>query len=441
LDVLEQFLNHIARHKLCNLSDSILLAISGGIDSMAMLHLFKEAGYRIGVAHCNFQLRGEESNKDELLVVEECKRLAIPFYIKKFDTETFAWEQGVSIQMAARDLRYVWFEDLVKTHAYNFLATGHHFDDSMETILLNLTKGTSIEGFAGIPLKNKNIIRPLLFATRAQVTQYATEKGVRWREDESNFTDDYQRNFIRHHVIPKLKELNPSLESTWQNGLEKIEGDLELLHLGFNDWKRESVLESEDRIVIAKKSLRNFYAGASALWRYIKGFAFNFEQAREIIHAINGQSGKRFLSPTHILIVDREELIITPHSQEWSAARIENGDREVPLGPWRMFFSTGESPTIGADKMEAALDADSLKFPLTWRKWKKGDAFQPLGMKHKKKLSDFLVDNKISIADKNITTVLESAGEIVYVVGWRIDDRFKIQESTKRVLNIRVAKV
>ncbi len=439
--MLEQFLNHIARHKLCTLSDSILLAVSGGIDSMAMLHLFKEGGYRIGVAHCNFQLRGAESDKDELLVVEECKRLAVPFFVRRFETETYAWEQGVSIQMAARDLRYAWFHELVKEHGYNFMATGHHFDDSMETILLNLTKGTSVEGFAGIPLKNRNIIRPLLFATRAKVTEYANNKGFKWREDESNLTDDYQRNFVRHHIIPKLKELNPSLESTWQNGLEKIEGDLELLHMGFNNWKKESVSESKDRFVIKKKSLQTFYASASPLWRYIKAFAFNFEQAREIINAINGQSGKRFLSPTHILVIDRDELIITPHSQEWHAAKIESGDREVPLGPWRMFFSEGETPTISADKMEAALDADSLKFPLTWRKWKKGDAFQPLGMTHKKKLSDFMVDNKVSLADKNITTVLESDGDIVYVVGWRIDDRFKIRESTKRVLNIRVARV
>ena len=235
--------------------------------------------------------------------------------------------------------------------------------------------------------------------------------------------------------------MNPSLETARQNGLEKIEGDLELLHRGFNDWKKEFVSESTDRFVIKKKSLQNFYAAASPLWRYIKTFSFNFEQAREIIQAMNGQSGKRFLSPTHILVIDRDELIITPHAQEWSAARIESGDREVPLGPWRMFFSTGETPTISADKMEAALDADSLKFPLIWRKWKKGDAFQPLGMKHKKKLSDFMVDNKISLADKSITTVLESDGEIVYVVGWRIDDRFKIRDSTKRVLNIRVARV
>ncbi len=378
---------------------------------------------------------------DELLVQEECKRLAVPFFVRRFETETVAWEQGVSIQMAARDLRYAWFEDLIKSHSFNFLATGHHFDDSMETIMLNLTKGSSTEGLAGIPVKNKKIIRPLLFATRAQVASYANEKSLTWREDSSNVTDDYQRNFIRHHIIPKMKELNPSLESTWRQGLEKIEGDIELLHLGFDEWKSKFISETTDRIVIDKKAFHGFHGGASALWRYIKSFSFNFEQAREIIQAMKGQSGKRFLSATHLLVVDREMLIVAPHPEDWSAVKIDDGEREVPLGPWRMFFTTGITTTTGADRMEAALDADVLKYPLTWRKWKNGDTFQPLGMKHKKKLSDFLVDNKLSIADKNITTVLESDGQIVYVVGWRIDDRFKIRDTTKRVLNIRVAKV
>lgn len=406
---------------------------------MAMLHLFKEAGYRVGVAHCNFQLRGEESVGDELLVQSECKALDIPFFVQRFDTETYAWEQGLSIQMAARNLRYAWFEELLRRHSFDFIATGHHFDDSMETILLNLTKGTAVDGLAGIPVKNNNIIRPILFATRAQVEKFAREKHIVWREDESNLTDDYQRNFVRHQIIPRLKELNPSLEHTWQYGLEKIQGDVDLLHHAFENWKSEFISQATDRITVDKKGLQLFSASATVLWRYIKNYAFNFEQAREIIHALNGQSGKRFLSSTHLLVVDRDVLIITPHPQEWNAVRIENEYGEVPLGPWKMFFSNGMA-TSGS-RMEASLDADELKFPLTWRKWKNGDSFQPLGMKHKKKLSDFLVDNKLSLADKNITTVLESEGEIVYVVGWRIDDRFKIKETTKRVLSIRVAKV
>src|SRR5688500_3351024 len=224
--MLEQFLNHITRFRLCEKSDRILVAISGGVDSMTMLHLFQQAGYQFSVAHCNFQLRGKESDDDEIFVKDVCQQLQIPVYTRRFETESFAWEQGLSIQMAARDLRYAWFNELMNLHDYQLLATGHHLDDSMETILLNITKGSSTEGLAGIPVKNGKIIRPLLFASRAQVEKYAGEIDIRWREDKSNLTDDYQRNFIRHHIIPKLKELNPSLETTWQHGIEKIQGDL-----------------------------------------------------------------------------------------------------------------------------------------------------------------------------------------------------------------------
>ncbi len=211
---------------------------------MTMLYLFRAAGFNIAVAHCNFQLRGKESDDDEDFVNEVCKNLGVPFFVHRFDTESYAWEQGLSIQMAARDLRYAWFEDLLKIHSFNWLATGHHFDDTMETILLNLTKGSSVDGLGGIPVRNGNIIRPLLFATRAQVEKFARENAIAWREDKSNLTDDYQRNFIRHQIIPKLKELNPSLESTWQIGIEKIQGDLDLLHHAFDEWKHKHVSEN-----------------------------------------------------------------------------------------------------------------------------------------------------------------------------------------------------
>jgi tRNA(Ile)-lysidine synthase len=343
--------------------------------------------------------------------------------------------------MAARDLRYAWFEDLLKVHSFHCLATGHHFDDTMETILLNLTKGSSTEGLGGIPVRNGNVIRPLLFATRAQVEKFAKENGIGWREDQSNLTDDYQRNFIRHQIIPRLKELNPSLEATWRMGLEKIQGDLDLLHRAFNEWRNDHISESADRVTIRKKAFDSMSAPAALLWRCIRTYEFNFEQAREIIHALKGQPGKRFLSVTHTLVVDRDDIIITPHPQELNAVNIHLDHEEVNLGPWKLHLSNGNSDTPRAGKMEAALDADELIYPLVWRKWKNGDLFQPLGMNHKKKLSDFLVDNKLSIADKNAITVLESDGRIAYVVGWRIDERFKITPRTKRVLNIRVEKV
>jgi tRNA(Ile)-lysidine synthase len=421
------------------MSDSILLAVSGGIDSMAMLHLFKEAGYTIGVAHCNFQLRGEASEIDEALVRDECKKMEVPFFVRKFDTQHYADENGLSIQIAARELRYTWFNELLKDNSYDVVATGHHFGDTMETIILNLTRGTSTEGFTGIPVKNKNIIRPLLNATREQIAKYIQEKRIPWREDESNLTDDYQRNYIRHHIIPKLKEINPSLESTWQNTIEKIEGDLELLNRGFETWKEKFVVERGERVLISKEGLRR--GSASELWRLIRSFGFNFEQTKDIVHSIDGQSGKRFFSDSHLLVVDRHEVIVTTVPQQLIDVQIEPGDREVLLGPWKMSFSLDNDTIHGTDKMCASLDADAVAFPLTWRKWRNGDFFRPLGMRHKKKLSDFFIDNKLSLADKEMATVLESNGEIVYVVGWRIDERFKIKDTTKRVLNIQVIRV
>jgi tRNA(Ile)-lysidine synthase len=439
--MLEQFLNHLSRFELCQKTDTILLAVSGGVDSMTMLHLFMKADYHFSVAHCNFQLRGKESDDDELFVREVCKKLQVPVYTRRFETESFAWEQGLSIQMAARDLRYAWFDELMNFHGYNLLATGHHLDDSMETILLNLTKGSSTEGLAGIPVKNGNVIRPLLFASRAQVEAYAAEMSLTWREDKSNLTDDYQRNFIRHHVIPKLKELNPSLESTWQQGIEKIQGDLELVHHYFEEWKTKFVKETPYRIDIQKKGLEPFHVSAALLWRFIKKYAFNFEQAREVIHGLKGQPGKRFLSSTHVLVIDRDALIISPHPQEWNTVHIEREQHEISLGPWKLQLSLPENTIHGSGKMEASLDADKLTFPLVWRRWKNGDSFQPLGMKHRKKISDFLVDSKLSLVDKNNVTVLESAGQIAYVIGMRIDDRFKITDQTKAVIHIEVEKV
>jgi tRNA(Ile)-lysidine synthase len=321
------------------------------------------------------------------------------------------------------------------------LATGHHFDDTMETILLNLTKGTHTDGLVGIPLKNGSIIRPILFATRSQVEQYARRHAILWREDQSNLSDDYQRNFVRHHIVPKLKELNPSLETTWQTSIEKIQGDLELLHQSFNHWKDDFVVESSDRITILKKGFDPYLAADSVLWRFIKKYSFNFEQAREIIQTLKGQPGKRFLSPTHLLVVDREALIITKYQQERSPVTIEEGQDECVFGPWKLQLLEVSEIRLNSGRMEAFFDADKVSFPLLWRNWRNGDSFRPLGMPHTKKISDFLVDNKLSLVDKKNVTVLESAGQLVYVVGWRIDDRFKITDQTTRILNIRLEKL
>ncbi|MBL0739915.1 tRNA lysidine(34) synthetase TilS [Chryseolinea lacunae] len=430
----EQFLNHIARFDLCTPGDTLLLAVSGGVDSMAMLHLFHAAGYNLGVAHCNFQLRGKASDGDEAFVHDACTALNIPVFVRRFDTEAYAWENGLSTQMAARELRYAWFEEIRTTHHYAYLATGHHFDDSMETILLNITRGASTEGMAGIPVKNGTIIRPLLFATRAQVEKYAADKKLSWREDESNLTDDYQRNFIRHQIIPLLKELNPSLETTWQAGIEKIQGELAVLHEAFALWGKKYITQAGDKITLTKQGLQAHPQAQSLLWRFVKTFGFNFEQAKEVVQALRGQPGKKFLSATHLLVIDRDVLIITPHQHHWHDVTVAHDTTESTLGPWHLRIEPCAPNERGTSGTEAVLDASLLRYPLLWRKWKPGDAFHPLGMDHKKKLSDFFIDKKLSIADKESATVLESHGHIVWVAGHRIDDRFKVTEATKQTL-------
>jgi tRNA(Ile)-lysidine synthase len=434
----EQFMNHINQHKLFRPSDQILLAVSGGVDSMVMLHLFLEAGFRVGVAHCNFQLRGNESDGDEEFVQNVCKKLTVPVVVKRFDTQAYAWENNLSTQMAARELRYSWFDHLLEENQYQFLATGHHFDDTVETILLNWIKGSSLEGLAGIPVKNRKVVRPLLFATRGQVEQYAIEKGIQWREDQTNLTDDYQRNFIRHQIVPKLRELNPSLEATLHTGIEKLQSDLELIHFQVDSWRRQFVLTEGEKVSISKKGFDSFPQGFHLLWRCIKEYGFNFEQAREIIHGLHGQSGKRFLSPTYQLVIDRDQVILSPHEKFWDEILINEGQQQAILGSWDMGIQKTSSLELSKDSLKAMLDADKVKYPLRWRRWKAGDFFYPLGMEHKRKLSDFLIDNKVPVTEKDSITVLESAGEIAWVVGYRIDNRFKITPETRFALTFSI---
>jgi tRNA(Ile)-lysidine synthase len=431
--MLEQFLNHIRQNDLFEPDNKILVAVSGGLDSMVMLDLFKQARFPIGVAHCNFQLRAEDSDGDEQFVKQVCQQLNIPFYSKRFDTTNYAKQNGLSIQMAARELRYAWFDTLIGED-FDYLATGHHVNDSIETILLNWIHGSGTDGLSGISRKRSAIIRPMLFATREEIECYAKEKGIVWREDQSNQTDDYQRNFIRHHVIPKLKEINPSLESTLYYGQRKIKEELDLLENYLNQWCEENVSLKDSNTLIKKKAVVN----AALLWRAVKDFGFNFDQCEDIVQALNGQSGKQFLSPEYQLTIDREHIIISPHQDFWKEVKIEEGQERSLLGSWDMQIEKLSSVAVSSDSMVAILDADKIKFPLQWRKWKAGDYFYPLGMEHKRKLSDFLIDNKVSLADKNVVTVLESAGEIVWVVGYRIDNRFKITAETHSALSFSI---
>jgi tRNA(Ile)-lysidine synthase len=439
--VLRPFLTHI--ENLCKTTDKILLAVSGGMDSMVMLHLFLQAGFSVAVAHCNFQLRGEESDEDENFVAAKCKKWGIPFHSIQFDTNNYAIQHGLSIQMAARELRYNWFHQVKEKENANWIATAHHLSDSIETVLLNLTRGTGLDGLVGIADKNDFVIRPLLFATHKEVANYAAETGVIWREDRSNETDDYQRNFVRHQIIPKLEQINPAFEQSIAKTVERLSGDGAILTQAIEVWKKQFQKNENDKVILAKKGFEpnlDFSYNSALLWRLVRGFGFHFDQCKKIVHALNGQSGKKFLSTSHQLVVDRELLILAPLSAELAEVTIDEGQVDAYMGNRQLtFLTTIVGSSLKSEEAAILLDGASLRFPLTWRKWKAGDSFFPLGMTGRKKISDFLIDQKVSLIEKEAVTVLESAGEIAWVVGYRIDDRFKVKTTTEHVLLITLA--
>lgn len=436
--MLEQFLNHIEQHELCKSTDRILLAVSGGLDSMVMLNLFKRSNYSIGVAHCNFQLRGSEAEEDERFVADACKAADVPFFVKKFNTRDYATANKLSIQAAARELRYAWFQELMSEERFTFLATAHHVNDSLETVLLKWIHGSSLESFAGIPVRNKKVIRPMLFATRTQLADFASEKGIMWRNDSSNDSDDYQRNFIRHQVVPRLKEINPALESTFLHGLKKITGELEFLRTQLEQWKAEHIHQKVGQVFINKAALLNATFSDSLLWRVVREYGFNIDQCHDMMQAMQSQSGKKFIGTSHLLTLDRDHIIISPYDDAYEAVTIREKNESVVRGVWEISIERTTSKEISTSSIVASLDADKVKFPITWRYWQPGDSFYPLGMENRKKLSDFLIDRKIPLADKNGISVLESDGEIIWVVGHRIDNRYKITPETKSVVTFSV---
>jgi tRNA(Ile)-lysidine synthase len=437
LGVVKQLLNHIQRHKLCKISDKILLAVSGGIDSMVMLDLFRKSGFSFGVAHCNFQLRGEESNEDETLVRTWCQLHTTPFYSSRFQTATIAAERKVSIQVTARDLRYEFFREILSGNGYNFIATAHNLNDNLETILLNLTRGTGIFGLRGIPVSNDAVIRPMLFASRGFISTYASENNIAWREDSSNKKDDYDRNFVRQHIIPKLRELNPALETTFKDSIDRISGMMPIAAQALKGIKGEICKEEGGRVLIHKASLFQLHYPDVILWEMLKERAFNSDQCKDIV--AEHQAGKRFYAGKWVLTVDRDHFIVESiPNDEFSTVLIDRGQTDAISSQGKLKLQEVEAKIFVLKKQysRAQLDLQKLQFPLQWRPWKAGDVFKPLGMRSQKKISDLLIDEKIPLSDKNKVTVLESAGEIVWVVGIRINDAYKVTEGTERVLVI-----
>lgn len=439
--MVEQLLNHIKRNNLCKTTDKILLAVSGGVDSMVMLHLFRQTGFKIGVVHCNFQLRGEASMGDEEFVRQTCDENNIPFYVKRFNTLTYAEENRLSIQMAARDLRYSFFDTLVDGLAYDYLATAHHLNDSIETTLLNLVKGTGIDGLSGIPQTKDKVIRPLLFATKEMLMDYATRYHLSWREDVSNGSTDYQRNFIRHRIIPELKALNPNFENTFQYTLQRLTGARLFASAYIDHFAQQALQFTNGRINIDKRKLLKNPAPSVLLWELIKDKGFNFDQCIEIVSM--HQSGKKFFTSGYELFVDREYYIIQKKNDNAVTSIIVDKNADVVKGiAGNLYFEIQDKKDfcLRRETELAQLDFDRIEYPLTWRTWQPGDHFIPLGLTQTKKLSDFFIDMKLSMPVKNQMTVIESAGRVIWVVGLRIHNDFKVTEDTGRILTIRFKK-
>ena len=434
--MIEQLLNHISRNSLCKTTDKLLLAVSGGLDSMVMLHLLKEAGFRIAVAHCNFQLRGAESDNDQEFVSDVCRGLNVPFFAEKFETNDHATGRGISIQMAARELRYEYFHKLRQEHGFNWIATAHHFDDTIESVFLNLVRGTGIDGLRGIAVRKDHVIRPLLFATRAMIHDYAMQQNILWREDISNASDDYQRNFLRHQVIPRLREMNPAFEEGFRQTHERLLGAREFALAYISGLRSSAVVASDEKsMTLDIRKIRQSVSPAVLLWELIKEMGFKYDQCRKIV--MDHQPGKLFLSETHQLLVDRIHYIIDrKQANSFLSQMIERGQKLAGNPPAMLAMREMERKdfSMSADPSVAQLDADVLQFPLLWRKWQAGDYFVPLGMRSEKKVSDFLIDLKVPFNSKADITVLESGGEIVCIVGHRISDRYKITADTKSVL-------
>jgi len=435
--MLKRFRDFIKKEKLFTKDQQILVAVSGGIDSIALCHLMHEAGYTFGMAHCNFQLRDKESDGDEKFVKALAKKFNVSFYSVRFNTDETAKQKGISIQMAARDLRYQWFEEVRKKNKYNFIAVAHHQDDEIETFFINLIRGTGIAGLHGIKAMSGKIIRPMMFANRKEIEEYIHENKIKFREDSSNSSLKYMRNKVRHQLIPQLKKINPDVEKTITSEIQRIR-KIESIFLESVEEKKAEIIGQEGSFVkFDIKRLLSLENRELYLYEFLKEYGFSGDIIEKISEGLNAEAGKQYFSTTHRIVKDRSFLLLSPLMDKKLEQQfiITEGYKELKE-PVHLKFKTvniSKNFELNKDKNIAMLDYDKLSFPLVVRKWEAGDFFHPFGMKGKKKLSDFFTDLKLSLFDKENTWLLCNDNEIAWIVGQRIDDRYKITEKTKKV--------
>jgi tRNA(Ile)-lysidine synthase len=433
--MLEKFRIHIAQNFTFFNEKKLLLATSGGLDSMVLLHLFQQLDFEIAIAHCNFQLRGIESFGDQNFVQEYADANKIPVFITQFDTTAFANDYKLSTQVAARELRYNWFYELLETKNYDFILTAHHADDNLETFLINLSRGTGLEGLTGIPQQNDKIVRPLLLFSRQEIEDYANENAIKWREDSSNASDKYLRNKIRHHLVPILKELNPNFIASFQKTQSYLQESQDMVDDAAIMVYQQVAKEQGDTIHFDLKKLKQLPNFRSYLFQWLKEFGFTAWE--DIYDLAESQTGKKVYSDTYLLLKNRNFLILSPLNQKDEVEEfiIEENQADVNF-PIKLSFCKADDIS-NLSNTTIFVDADKLEFPLVLRKWKDGDSFSPFGMNGKtKKVSKFFKDEKLSLIEKDTTWLLCSDNQIIWIVGIRQDERFKIENTTQHILKI-----
>jgi tRNA(Ile)-lysidine synthase len=462
MSLLNQFIKNIAQQNLFQKNDYLLLAVSGGADSMALCELCFQAGFQFEIAHCNFQLRGEESERDEKFVRKLGEKYWTKVFVKKFDTKQYAEEKKISIQVAARELRYEWFDELLSNHQPStinnqqstinlkpstWLLTAHHANDNIETLLMNFFKGAGIKGLQGILPKQGKIIRPLLFAKREEIELFNKENGLDFVEDSSNNSVKYTRNYFRHQLIPSVKKVFPEAEENLLNNLERFK-EIQILYQQSVQLHKKKLLEQKgNEIHIPVLKLLKSEPLKTIIYEIIKDYGFSAHQTNEVVNLLKSESGKYISSGTYKIIKNRKWLIIAPiDTLEANHILINEGDKKVQfqLGKLELKIRDEELKItephilnlISKINEIATVDEANITFPLLLRKWKKGDYFYPLGMQKKKKLSRFFIDQKMSLADKEKIWIIESNKRIIWIIGKRIDDRFKITDKTKKILTI-----
>ncbi|WP_158839384.1 tRNA lysidine(34) synthetase TilS [Polaribacter sp. L3A8] len=433
--MLQELSNHINHNLPFLKGKKLLIAISGGIDSVVLTHLLSALKFNISLAHCNFNLRGTESDLDENFVKELGKEQNIAVFTSHFNTEEFAKKNKQSTQIAARNLRYDWFNELIEKHQFDYLLTAHHADDNLETFLINLTRGAGLDGLTGIPEINGNIVRPLLTFSRNDVLTFAKENNIYWREDKSNASTKYTRNKIRHLITPILKEINPSLLETFTKTTEHLKESLQIIEDKVNDVSTKVISTENNFIKLDISEIEKTSNPKAYLYQLLK--EYNFTEWNDVYQLLSAQSGKQVLSKTHTLLKNRGFLLLSKNvsSNEVKMFLIEETQSEI-TNPIHLKLeevkekSTENNQTIYVDKQR-------LSFPLTLRKWQDGDFFYPTGMTGKKKLSKYFKDQKLSLLEKQNTWLLCNNNEdIIWIIDYRLDNRFETTQQTKSILKI-----